>query len=86
MKDCGKGKELWYLMYVDKNNLYRWIVKSPANCFEWIKYYSKFSKNFIKNYNLDNDLRYFFEADVKYPKLVHKLNNDLSFLPEIMNI
>ena len=34
MEDCGKGKELWYLMYVDKNNLYRWIVKLPANCFE----------------------------------------------------
>lgn len=38
MEDCGKGKELWYLMYADKNNLYGWIVKLPANCFEWIKY------------------------------------------------
>ena len=39
-------------------------------------------KNFLRNYNEDSDVRYFFEVFVKYLKQLHILHHDLPFLPE----
>ena len=36
----------------------------------------------MKNYDEDGDKGYIIVADVKYPKYLHKLYSDLSFLPE----
>ena len=41
-----------------------------------------FNENFIKNYDEDSDKRYIFEVDIEYPKNLHDLRSDLSFLPE----
>ena len=38
--------------------------------------------NFLKSYNKDSDIRYFFEVYVKYLKQLQILLNDLPFLPE----
>ena len=38
--------------------------------------------NFLKNYNEDSNVRYFFEVYVKYLKQLQILLNDLSFLSE----
>ena len=46
----------------------------------------KFNKDFIKNYGEDSDKGYILEADVKYPKNLHDLHNDLPFLSERMKI
>ena len=53
MKDYDKYKESSYLQYWTVNNLYSWAMsqKLPANNFEWIKYTSQHSEDFIKNYN-----------------------------------
>ena len=45
---------------------------------------SKFNANFIKNYegsDKGSDKGYILKVDVKYPKRLHNLHNDLSFLP-----
>ena len=47
---------------------------------------SKFTEEFIKNYNEDSDKGYILKVDVKYLKNLHGLHEDLSFLPERMNI
>ena len=47
---------------------------------------SEFSKDFIKNYNQDSNEAYFLEVAVQFPKKLHDLHNNLSFLPETMNI
>ena len=47
---------------------------------------SKFTKEFIKNYDEDSDKGYNLEVDVKYPKKLHDLHSDLPFLPERMEI
>ena len=39
-----------------------------------------------KNYNEGSNEGYFLEADVKYLEKLHKLHNNLPFLPERMRI
>ena len=40
----------------------------------------------MKHYDEDSDKGYIFEVDVKYPKRLHDLHSDLSFLPKRMKI
>ena len=60
--------------------------KLPVNNFERIEDTSQFIEDFIKNYNKENDERYFLEVDVQYLKKLHEIDNDLPFLPERMKI
>ena len=85
-KDYDKNKELSYFLYWDINNLYGWAMsqKLPVSNFGWIKDASQFNKDFIKNYNEENDEEYFLEVDVQYLKKLHELHNDLLFLHERM--
>ena len=43
---------------------------------------SKFNEDLIKNCDKNSDKVYFPEVDVKYPKNLHKLHNNLPFSPE----
>ena len=47
---------------------------------------NKINKDFIKNYDENNDKRYILEVDVKYPKRLHELHSDLPFLSERMEV
>ena len=47
---------------------------------------SKFTEEFIKEYDEDSDKGYVLEVDVKCPKNLHGLHENLPFLPEIMKI
>ena len=47
---------------------------------------SKFNEIFIKNNDENSDKGYFLEANVGYPKNLHKLHSYLPFLPERMKI
>ena len=60
--------------------------KLPVNKFEWIKDTSKFNEDFIKSYNEESGEGYFLQVDVQYPKKLHELHIDSSFLPERMKI
>ena len=86
MKNYDKNIELSYLRYLDANNLYGWAMskKLPVDGFEWIEEDDllKFNESFIKNYDENSDKGYILEIDVDYTKSLHKLHNDLPFLPE----
>ena len=88
MKNYDKSIESSYSEYLDANNLYGWAMsqKLPVNSFKWVKDLSKFNESFIKNYDENSDKGYILEVDVEYPKNLHKLHNDLPFLPERMKI
>ena len=60
--------------------------KHPVNNFEWIENTSQFDEDFIKNYKEESDKGYFLEVVVQYTEKLHKLHNDLPFLPERMKI
>ena len=60
--------------------------KLPVNGFKWIEGLSEFGEGFIKSYNEKSKEGYFLEVDIQYPKKLHELHNDLSFLSERMKI
>ena len=70
--------KLWYW---GVNNLCYWAMseKLPVNHFEWIK-------NSIKNYNEKSDEGHFLEVSVQYLEQLHGLYNDLTSLPDRMEI
>ena len=50
MNDYDKNIESSYLMYLDSNNMYGWVMsqKRPVKGFKWVKKLSKFNERFIK--------------------------------------
>ena len=59
--------------------------KLPVDCFEWGKP-SKFTSDFIKDYDEKSSTVYVFDVDVDYPESLHDLHGDLPFLPEKIKI
>ena len=59
--------------------------KLPVNGFKWIDD-KEINEEFIKNYDENDNKGYILEVDVKYPKRLHELHSDLSFLSERMKI
>ena len=70
MKNYDKSIESSYPMHLDANNLYGWAMsqKVPVNGFKWVSDLSRFNEAFIKNYNENSNVGYFFEVDVEYLK------------------
>ena len=62
--------------------------KLPANGFKWLDSdkINEINEDFIKDYNENDNKGYIFEVDVKYPKRLHELHSDLSFLSERMKV
>ena len=56
--------------------------------FKWIEKDNllKIDENVIKNYDKYSDIGYVLEVEVEYPKSLHKLHSDSSFLPQRMQI
>ena len=92
MKNYNNNEESSYIQYLDANNLYGWAMskKVPVNGFKWINNNETaehvINEDFIKNYHENNNKGYIFEVDVKYPKRLHELHNDLPFLSERMEV
>ena len=61
--------------------------KLPINGFKWVNDISRINKKFVKSYDKKNSGKgYILEVDVDYPSKLHKLHNDMPFLPERMKI
>ena len=87
MKNYNKDKEESFLQYLHDNDLYGWAMsqKLPVSGFKWKKNV-KFTEEFIKNCDEDSNKGYILEVDVKYPKNLHGLYEDLPFLPKRMKV
>ena len=56
MKNYDKNMESLYLMYLDTNNLYEWVMSQRS--------LSEFDECFIKSYDENNDKGYILDVDV----------------------
>ena len=77
-------EESSFLQYLDANNLYGWAMSQllPAGGFKWVS----IEPNEIDELMRCTDKGYLLEVDVKYPKELHDLHNDLLFICERMKI
>ena len=84
MKNYDATKNSIFIVYLDANNLYGWGMsnKLPLEGFKWETDLSKFTNDFIKNYNAKSATGYLFYADIAYPKDLYELHKDLPFLPD----
>ena len=76
-----------FLQYLDANNLYGWVMSQllPTGRFNWVDP-SEFTSDKIDSYaNCDSE-GYLLEVNVRYPKELHDLHNDLPFMCEKMKI
>ena len=88
MKNYDEKEESSSIQYLDANNLYGWAMSQrlPVSGFKWKKNKSKFTEEFIKNYDEDSDKGYIVDVYVEYPEELNYLHSDLPFLPERMKI
>ena len=86
-KNYNKNKKSLYLRYLDANNLYGWGMckKSPISKFKWTDDLSKYTENFIRNYDENSDWGGILEVDIEYPKTLWGHHKDLPFLAEKKN-
>ena len=84
MKDFDENKESTYIQYFDANNLYGWAMSQPLSVggFKWVKNKSKFTSDFILDYDVYSDVGYIFETTIRYPEELHGKHKNLSFLPQ----
>ena len=84
-----------YLQYLDANNLYGWAMSQPLPTgeFKWvdienIKQEARELKRTIDMMlrNSNRGVGYVLEVDVKYPKELHDLHNDLPFMCEKIRV
>ena len=88
MNNYDENEESSFLSYLDANNLYGcpMIKKLPVGGFKWITNVSRIDEEFIKKYDENSDIGYFFKVDLEYPKELHDLHSDLPFLSEKVKI
>ena len=55
---------------------------SSVSSFKWVKNKSKFTTDFILNYDVYSDVGYIIEATIRYPKKIHGEQKDLPLLPQ----
>ena len=81
-------EESSFLQYLDANNLYGWamVQKLPTGKFKWMGDLEQFTAEKIAELVKKDKRGYILEVDVDYPKELHKLHNELPFLPERMKI
>ena len=74
MKNDDKNIESSYIEYLDANNLYGSAMsqKLPINDFKWVKQeeLSNFNEDFIKNYDENGNIGYFFEVDNNFSIII----------------
>ena len=88
MKNYDEKEESSFLEYLDENNLHGWAMEQnlPVGGFKPVRDVSRIDEDFIKNYDENSNIGYFFKIDIEYPKELHDLHSDLPFLPERMKI
>ena len=67
MSDYDPEKPSTFINYLDMNNLYGWSMSEylPYRKCEWLENIDKYD---VMSINERNEVRYFMEVDLKYPR------------------
>ena len=86
--EYNKNKETNYLQYLDANNLYGWALSQslPTGEFKWIKCHKWDPIKLVKMLSAEKKYGYLLEVNVRYPKELHDLHNDMPFMCSKMEI
>ena len=81
-------EESSFLQYLDANNVYGLGMSQPlpTGGFKWVNDLSRFTPDETDEIAKRGSKGYLLEVDVKYPKELHDLHNDLPFMCEKMKI
>ena len=81
MSDYDSNKPSTFITYLDKNNLYSWLMSEylPYSEFEWLKNVEKLD---VMSINEKSDVGYILKVDLEYPDELHDLHNDYPLAPE----
>lgn len=81
VSDYDSTKESNYLIYLDVNNLYGYVMSQylPYKNFEWVENIENFNFNAVED---DSPLGYILEVDLEYPSTIHDHHNDFPFCAE----
>ena len=76
-----------YIIYLDANNLYGWAMSEslPTGEFKWLGEEEFSAINWLTQKD-DQDIGYFVECDLDYPKELHDLHNDYPLAAERLAI
>ena len=88
MEEYDKNKETNYLQYFDANNLYGWAMSQPlpTGDFRWINCNAWDPNKLVNMLSAEKKHGYLLEVDVKYPRELHNLHNDIPFICGKMKI
>ena len=88
MEEYDKNKKTNYVQYLDANNLYGWAMSQPLPTgeFLWINCDGFDPENIVNVLSKNNKYGYLLEVDVKYPKKLHNLHNDIPFMCSKMKV
>ena len=88
MEEYDNSKPTNYLQYLDANNLYGWAMSQPLPTgeFRWINCSNWDPARLVKMFANERKYGYLLEVDVKYPKELHDLHNDIPFMCAKMKI
>ena len=81
MNDYDQEKPSTFITYLDKNNLYGWVISKylPNGKFRWVKNVDGFD---VMSIIEKSDTGYLLEVNVEYPDELHELHNDYPLAPE----
>ena len=87
MKEYDEKAPSKYIMYLDANNLYGWVMSQylPTGNFKWMtdKEISKIDQG---KYKADGKKGLILEVDLEYPQELHDIHNDYPVAPEKVKV
>ena len=77
MSSYNPNEESSYLMYLDANNLYSWVMSQslPYKDFKWCRSSGATGLDWLNKYDENSPQGIILEVDLEYPQELHNLHN-----------
>ena len=89
LSNYDKTKPSTYILYIDANALYTYVMNSeklPYDNFKYEENIEIFTSDYIKNYDFEGDKSFYFVVDLEYPRELFDDHINYPLAPTKMNI